>query len=658
MKAITARKVYTVMVFALLTLMLTGCAERKQREYYASSETSRLSRQSFNDTGNSDGVVMVEDSLWLLRYPDYHPRHGQVNHTFEDKFLGYDDDIAIGVMKIKIIGRNASAKPIQNNKYWGVPYYKVAIRPFSKAVYQTLRSLPANRYLELSFIHSNEYQPSLRLPYVLPVNRSLNKDGYLETDWIACPRCFGMTLQGQQKDDPARKAQAAKVGVYRTGGEIVRSGSLDDGSSFIKQRDFLVGDAALAWAKATADKFVQQRQQLGSAPKQYQALVKRYFKGAPSTALKKACPNPLEWRLSKYNLPPVSAIGAEIGVMNRRTVSFNHCAEGFFKHYNLKPWQQSLNDYHQQEKNLAKAAAISPKARSPMTAKAEQKRLQNYVAEVNGEFNELAQTYRHLAQQKQQRIEESERKARLQAGYQAATERVLQRFNNDRARIERQQAARSQQLNALTQASKAPAIVPVLSGPEAVAAGYGTNADGSAKVNQYSALVNKPASTGDKKKPHAAYSTTSPKGHSKSMHADTDSSHKDASRADRKAPVKALFLYHAITAKEEIEDVGDTKQNSIFDVSGKVVRTQKFYRNVAHCIINHGKVLVIAWDFAGKKQPPSKLYFDSADKALANWQKKYHYNEKEGQISGSYHRLAMKEFNADCQGIKSHFTTF
>lgn len=696
----------------LMAIAAASCSGNKVKTGHDAVYSDRFAAGNLPGTLTlADGETLeAKDRLWVRRYPDYDPRKGQISSTFTRTIFDYSDDDAVGLIDLYVIGRNAGLTDnSENQHHWGAPYYKVRLVPHGKKAEKFLQTASADRYLTWDL--RNDFPLDIDvddvvLPYRLPSDRQPGPLGYLETDWTACPRCFGLSMDGEQLDDPALQRLAASFG--HTGAwaaTISDSGELADKRYRIHADEFLVGDAAVTWAERTGTQLIAQRERIGKAPAEYRALVKAYQRGAPLAALEQACPDPLEWRINHNQLPDASAIYQEIDVMAARTERFGQCADKFLDHYDLSAWQNSLAAFDARENQLAETAEYGPGERTRMTAAAEQTRLQNYIGGVAHEFKQIERDYSRLAGQVAQREQEKARRARQIEALDQAGQRAVARFNANMARVQQQNAKLVAKADALRTGTPPAPVIPLLSGPEAVAAGYGTNADGSAKTNRYSAILqgsnpSRPAATtasdnqtAEKDSSTRASSTASrkhsttsaasrasdepateevsPKESAPDSPPSTETTDKSTVAAAQPAPPttpetattvavpdEPFFLYQAVTAKHEEEDLGDAKRNIIFDVDGQVVRSERFYRDLVFCGINHGKVLIIEWDFTGMKTPPTDLYFDTAGGALDDWLKRYHVNEAGSALSTSADSLKARYGHQSCASYKSGFTDF
>jgi hypothetical protein len=652
-----------------------------------------------------DGAHYVADyRVWLQRDPD-HKKHDWPEYTFASTFFAKNKKNGVGLMDVVILAKNYGVPYASgDDSRLGAPIYKVRLYPLTSRTRKKLKEWPT---FNSSFQGTDS---RLRLPVILPVDRTPNAQGYIETDWIACPKCFATTMEGEKDtsisyaDD--KQLAAAKIGFP----PAITSGYFssqdfglhwdqreDNGFGEIRRDDVFVGADAIAWAEHIGQTLKAKKARLADAPKLYAQLRDEYNEISPVGALASACPNRLNMNHRFSGAHQMSELEVEIKDIEDEYEELRQCFSDFFDGYDSSEWLETMPDFIAREAELAELAETLEADRFEISVKRAQQLVSNYLDDASEEANGQIGYRIKKAEKWQRQWERDESEAQMWASIQNSMRATADKFSRDVAQTEYEMSVRRSRMKVLTNPD-ARSVETLLPGAtldakklaakrskdrlerekmererkmaEAEAA---AKAEAEGEANAGEAPDSSNNGDGENSEPQNTADNGAIAEAGKDAGSNRDEGEQEFAQAEKvelpepepvpepePAPPEPIYVYSAITAKYESEGRGTTKENLIYDMDGEVVLTDNFYRNATWCRIDTGKILVIEWTWLKGGSPSfASNYFSTPRAALDDWWQRRGETSVLNRVSDTRSELEdMSMMNEDCTEITGGFTDY
>jgi len=592
-------------------------------------------------------------------------------YRFTDDFWDKNANPGIGLVDIVLIAKNYGLQPQAGDREnFGIPIYKVRFYPRNAKTTKFLGQWPAVNTLNLT---NNSGNTVFSLPLQMPVNRTVSSGGYIETDWIACPNCFGLSMDPEVKLTEtkygAREDLAGQYGFKpKSPYPELRPFSMGYGEVRFKPEEYLIGDKAVAWAKASGQTLLARRNRLSDAPRRYTELVAAYKELTPSAKLAKKCPNRITSRYSFIAAREAPELRAEIREIESDYDKLITCFDTFFKIYDSSLWLQLLPDYAAKEEDLSRVAEVRKSDRYEMTVEAEKSRINDYVSKAENDADEVITRRVNVGATWARQQEDADRKAQMYTNLQKSMKATADRFarNVEQSRYEADLRRNQMAMAANPGARSVETLTPgttldvaklnadlakqrrereaMKSQDRMAQAEAGTATDDDAPAEK--AEPQKKAAAADNAKP-AAKAATRPKP------AETPAPKPET-------PPEPIHIYSAISADSLDEGVGTPKSNLIYDMEGTVIRVEDFYRSYKTCSIGQGRMLVIEWTYLKGGNPEfGRGYFSTApEAAIYYWHFKKLNDAGDEQVFSKESSVKSLSKNKDCQTFETRFIDY
>ena len=649
--------------------------------------------------GEDGETFAAQGRLWLYR-DRYVGKSGRPEYQFFDNIYDKNAKDGVGLMDVVIIGRNFGPSYKWGEPAgFGVPIYKVRLYPFTGKTRKALQDWPA---VNGAYLYSRDETFYLQIPVVLPADRTPNAEGYIETDWIACPRCFAMTMDGEKKTnekyDDEKQAVAAEFGDLPLSAglnvQILNWGTRTH-EPYWTSEDYLVGPEAVAWAVRVGQEMQNKKERLAGAPKLYAELIDDYNSFAPAGALAHACPNRFEQDYSLSRAHSIDELQDEIGDIEDDYKDLSACFNDFFAGYDSSEWLETMPDFIAWEAELAAQAEMPESGRFRIGEEAEQGRINKYLDQAESDANGYINWRTGKAREWQRQIDRSASEAQMWASVQKSMRATADKFSRDMAQAQYEMSVRRNEM-AMMANPGARSVVTLLPGAtldvDKLNARLARDRARRERMEQHRRMMEAEtaaaaAASGDRGGPHPGggggpHGSSASHGGAMAASADVemadDSYNEEMDAGDElknaaverpedvsepepePAPPEPIYVYSAVTADYETEGLGMSKENLIYDMEGEVILTDNFYRSPVFCQVDYGTVLIVEWTWLKGGSPSfGDNYFSTPDAARDDWWRRKGETTILNRISDTRNELEeMSMVNGDCAEITGGFTTY